>query len=115
RAVEEGDRIAFFAEGYFQDARGIFDYAEDADHRRGIDRVPERLVVKAYVTAGDGRAEFVAGDCQAVDRFAELPHHFGFFRAAEVEAIRRGDRACAAARDVARGFRYRVHCAQTRI
>src|SRR2546430_13590628 len=37
--------------------------------------------------------------------FAELPHHFGFFGAAEIEAIRGGDGPRAACGDVAGRFR----------
>src|SRR6202043_2912123 len=90
-AIEQNDDIALVAERDFQDLRGIVENAKDADDRRGIDRFAESFVVEADVAAGDGRAEGGAGFGEAVDGFAELPHHFGLFRAAEIEAIRGGD------------------------
>ena len=44
----------------------------------------------------------------------ELPHHFGLFGIAEIQAIRRGDRARARAGHVARGFGDGVHRAKAR-
>ena len=45
-----------------------------------------------------------AGFGDAVDGFAELPHHFGFFGIAEIEAIGGGPGARADGGHVARGF-----------
>src|SRR6266851_3114444 len=95
RSVEEEEDVAFVAEGDFQDARGVFEHAEHADDRRWIDRLAESFVVEADVAAGDGGAEGGAGFAETVDGFAELPHHFGLFGAAEIEAIRGGAGACA--------------------
>ena len=44
-----------------------------------------------------------------------MPHHFRLFRAAEVEAIRGGNGACAAGGHVAGGFRNGMHGANARI
>jgi len=73
------------------------------------------FVIEADVAAGDGRAEGGAGLGEAVDGFAELPHHFGFFGAAEIEAIRGGDGPRAARGDVAGRFRNGVHGSHARI
>src|SRR6266705_3553908 len=89
-SVEQDDDVAFLAESDFEDAGGVVENAEDADDRRWIDRLAESFVVEADVAASDGRAEGGVGFGEAVNGFAELPHHFGFFRAAEVEAVRGG-------------------------
>src|SRR5260370_11083338 len=91
RSVEQDDDVAFLAESDFEDAGGVVENAEDADDRRWIDRLAESFVVEADVAASDGRAEGGAGCGEAVDGFTELPHHFGLFGTAEVEAIRGGD------------------------
>ena len=115
RAIEQDDKVAGVAEGDFQDAGDIVKDAEHADHGRRVDGFAEGFVVEADVAAGDGRAEGGAGFGEAVDSFAELPHHLGLFRAAEIEAIRGGDRPRAAAGHIARGFGDRVHGANARI
>src|SRR5258708_36087268 len=97
------------AEGDFQNFGGVVEDAEDADDGSGVDGFAESLIVKADVAAGDRRAEGGAGFGEAVDGFAELPHHFGLFGAAEVEAIRSGDRTRAARGHVAGGFGDGVH------
>src|SRR5271163_1821568 len=96
RSVEEKNNVACIAEGDFQDAVYVIENAENTDDWRGIDRFAEGFVVEADVAAGDGRAEFVAGDGEAVDGFAELPHDLRLFWAPEIEAVCRGDGACAA-------------------
>src|SRR5229473_1009387 len=115
RSVEEEDDVALVAEGDFQDARGVFENAEDADDRRGINGFAESFIVETDVAAGDGSAEGGAGFAETVDDFAELPHHFGFFRAAEIEAIRGGDGPRAARGHVAGRFRDGVHGANAGI
>src|SRR5260370_16168629 len=115
QSVEEEDDVALVAEGDFSDARGVFENAEDADDRRWIDRFAESFVVEADVAAGDGSAEGGAGFGEAVDGFAELPHHFGLFGAAKIEAIRGGDGPRAATSHVAGRYRDRGHCANARI
>src|SRR5205823_2201393 len=109
RAIEQDDKVAGVAEGDFQDAGDIVKDAEHADHGRRVDGFAEGFVVEADVAAGDGRAKGGAGVGDAVDRFAELPHHFRLLRAAEVEAVRGGNGARAACGYVARGFRDGVH------
>src|SRR5260221_7834861 len=115
RSVEEEQDVAFVAEGDFEDAGGVVENAEDADDRRWIDRLAESFVVEADVAASDGSAEGGAGFGEAVDGFAELPHHFGLFGAAEVEAIRGRDGPRAAGGYVAGGFCDGVHGADARI
>src|SRR6266704_596852 len=115
RTVQRENGIALFAEGDFEDARGVVENAEDADDRRGVNGFAESLVVETNVAAGDGCAECVAGFSDAIDGFAELPHYFGLFRAAEVEAIRGGDGPRAGACNVAGGFGDCVHGADARI
>src|SRR6202790_3455502 len=95
RAVEQHDHVAFGAKRGFQDARSVIENAEDAYHWSRVDGFAERFVVEANVSTGDGRAKLIASDGEAVDGFAELPHNIRFFRAAEIEAIRCGDGACA--------------------
>src|ERR1700682_4107553 len=85
--VEENNQIAFFVEGDLQNFRCIIQDAQDTNGRSGTDRFAERLIVEADIASGDGRAEFVAGHSQTVNRFAELPHYIRLFRAAEVQAI----------------------------
>src|SRR6185437_10179685 len=50
----------------------------------------------------------------AINRFGELRHHFGFFRIAEIEAVRGRHRTRARASHVASRFGNRVHRAETR-
>src|SRR5712692_2995059 len=109
RSVEEEDDVALVAEGDLQDVRDVVEDAEDADHRRGVDRFAESFVVEADVAAGDGSAEGGAGFTETVDGFAELPHHFGLFGAAKIEAIRGGDGARAAGGHVAGRFGGGMH------
>src|SRR5713101_5862941 len=45
-AVEENDQITFFAERDLQDLRGVLKHAENADDRRGVNRFPQRLIIK---------------------------------------------------------------------
>src|SRR5229473_8199795 len=115
RSVEEEDDVALVAEGDFQDARGVFENAEDADDRRGINGFAESFIVETDVAAGDGSAEGGAGFAEAIDDFAELPHHFGLFGAAEIEAIGSCHGPRAAGGDVARSFRNCVHRAYARV
>src|SRR5207253_8055333 len=72
-------------------------YAQDANDRRGINRLAQGLIVEANVAAGDGRAQLPAGGGETLNDFAKLPHYLGFFRAAEIEAVsgRNGPRAAA--------------------
>src|SRR5258708_31008821 len=114
-AIEEEEDVGFVTEGDFQDAGGVAENAEDADDRRWIDGFAESFVVEADVAAGNGRAEGSAGFGEAVDGFAELPHHFGLFGAAEVEAIRGGDGTRPAGGHVAGGFGNGVHRADAGI
>src|SRR2546422_426129 len=114
-AIEQEDEVAYFAEGDFEDAGGIVENAEDADDWRRVDGFAESFVVEADVAAGDGRAEGGAGFGEAIDGFAELPHHFGFFGTAEIEAIRCGDGARAAAGYVAGCFGDSMHGADAGI
>src|SRR5260370_27121855 len=100
-SVKQDNGVALFAEGDFQHTRSIFQDAQHANDWRRIDRLAERLVVKADVAAGNRRAQFVARNGQAINRFAELPHYFRLFRAAKVQAVRRRNRARAACSDIA--------------
>src|SRR5437879_2475370 len=115
RTVEEKDDVAFVPEGNFEDARSVVENAEDADDWRWVDRLAESFVIEADIAAGDGRVEGGAGFGEAVDGFAELPHHFGFLGAAEIEAVRGGDGTRAARGHVAGGFGDGVHGANARI
>src|SRR6267378_4679094 len=115
RSIEQNDDVAFLTEGDLQNLRGVIEDAEDADDRRRVDRLAEGFVVEADVAAGDGRVEGGAGFGEAVDGFAELPHHSGFFGAPEVEAIRGGDGAGTTASHVAGRLRDGVHGARARI
>src|SRR5271166_2900375 len=109
RAVEEDDDIPFLSKRYFHNTGGVVENAENADHRRWVNGFAEGFVVEADVAAGDRRAKFGTGDSKAVDGFAELPHNVRFFRATEIEAIRRSNRACAGGGDVAGSFGDGVH------
>ena len=109
RSIQQDHSVAGFAEGDFQDLRGVFDHPDDADDRGGVDRFAESFVVEADVASGDGSVEGGARFDQAIDGFAELPHHFGLFGAAEIQAIRGGDGPRAAASHIAGRFGHRVH------
>src|SRR5260370_34822973 len=113
--IEEDDDVPFVAEGDFEDAGSVVEDAEDADDRRGVDGFAESLIVKADVAAGDRRAEGSAGFGETVGGFAELPHHFGLFGAAEGEAIRGGDGTRTARGHVAGRFGDGVHRADAGI
>src|SRR6266851_2122359 len=114
-AIKKDNEVAFVAEGDLEDARSVVEDAEDADDRRGVNGFAESLVVETNVAAGDGCAEGGAGFSDAINGFAELPHYFGLFRAAEVEAIRGGDGPRAAACNVAGRFCDGVHGPDARI
>ena len=114
-AIEQHDHVAFGAESHGQRARGVFEHAEHAEDRRGIDGFAERVVVEADVAAGDGNGQRAAGFGDAVDGFAELPHDFGLFGIAEIEAIGGGPGARADGGHVARRFGDGVHGADARI
>ena len=107
RSIQQDHSVAGFAEGDFQDLRGVFDHPDDADDRGGVDRFAESFVVEADVASGDGSVEGGARFDQAIDGFAELPHHFGLFGAAEIQAIRGGDGPRAAASHIAGRFGHR--------
>src|SRR5216683_3319863 len=115
RSIEQNDDVAFLTKGDFLDVRGVFDHAEDADDRRRVNGFAEGFVVEADVAAGDGRVEGGAGLGEAVDGFAELPHHLGLFGAAEIEAIRGGDGPRSAAGHVAGRFCDVMHGSYARI
>src|SRR6266705_6972075 len=115
QSVQQNYSVVGFAEGDLEGAGGVLENAQDADDRRGIDRFAEGLVIEADVPAGDWCGEGGAGFGDTVDGLAELPHQFGLFRAAEVEAIRGRDGPRAAASHVARRFRDGVHRAHARI
>ena len=55
---------------------GVLDQADDAEHRRRIDRLAVGLVVEADVAAGDRDVQRAAGLADAFDRLGELPHDF---------------------------------------
>src|SRR2546429_6772936 len=92
RTVEKKDDVARVAEGHFKHAGNVVENAEHADDGSGIDRFAEGFVVEADVASGDGRAESQRSFGYAVDHLRKLPHDFGLFRAAEVEAVRGGER-----------------------
>src|SRR5256884_3190785 len=112
RTVEKKDDVARVAEGHFKHAGNVVENAEHADDGSGIDRFAEGFVVEADVASGDGRAESQRSFGYAVDHLRKLPHDFGLFRAAEVEAVRGGERTRAARGNVARGFRDGMHRAE---
>src|SRR5258708_35470444 len=77
--------------------------------------LPGRCVVEPKLSAGNRRAQLIARDGQTVNHFAELPHHFRFFRAAEVEAVGRRHGTRATRCDIASRFRDGVHRSYARI
>src|SRR5207245_7843077 len=76
-SVQPNDDIAFVAEGDLEDAGSVVENAEDSDYWRRVNEFAEGFVVEADVAASDGRAKSGASFGEAVDGFAELPHHFG--------------------------------------
>ena len=73
--------------------RDIVDDTEHADHRRGQNRGLARLVVERDVAAGDGDIQLAGAIGKPVHSFAELPHHVGVLRGAEVQAVGHRDGA----------------------
>ena len=86
-ATEQHDGVAVVEHRARRHRGQLVDQADDADHRRGVDVAPARLVVEAHVAADDGDAERAARVAHAVDDLGELPHHLGMLRVAEVEAV----------------------------
>src|ERR1700676_2701568 len=115
RSIEQNDHVAFVAEADLEHLTRVIQNAQHTDGRRRIDRFAQSFVVKADVSAGDGRAKRNTSFAEPVDSFAKLPHHFSLFRTAEIEAIGRSDGPRAGCSDVARSFRDRVHRANARI
>src|SRR6266516_861095 len=115
RSVQQNYSVVGFAEGDLEGAGGVFENAQHANDRRGIDRFSEGFVIEADVPASDRRAQRGASFADSIDRLRKLPHQFGLFRAAEIEAVRGRDGPRAAASHVARRFRDGVHRAHTRI
>src|SRR5260370_34860158 len=105
RSVQQNYSVVGFAEGDLEGAGGILENAQDANDRRRVDRFAEGFVIEADVSASDRRAQRGASFADPVDGFAELPHHFGLFRTAEIEAIRGRDGSPPAASPVARRLR----------
>ena len=83
---------------------GFFDEADHADGGRGVDGSGGGFVVEAHIAAGDWGVECAAGFGEAFDGFAELEEIFGFVGISEIQVVRDGERGCAGAGDVARGF-----------
>src|SRR5215813_1747121 len=84
RAIQQQNHISGIAESDLQRLRSVVEDAEDSDDRRGINGFAECLIVEADVSTGDGRAKRSASLAEAVNGLRELPHHFRFFRAAEI-------------------------------
>ena len=101
--------VADRAKGHAQRAIRVFEQTENAKHRRGIDSLAQRFIVETNIAAGDGNPESGAGFGDAIHCFAELPHHFGLFRIAEIEAVSGGHRPRAATGYIARGFGHGMH------
>ena len=83
---------------------GLLDEADHADSGGGVDGSGGGFVVEAHIAAGDGCVERAAGFGEAFDGFAELEEIFGFVGISEIQVVRNGERGCASAGDVARGF-----------
>ena len=83
---------------------GFFYEADHADGGGGVDGSCGGFVVEAHIAAGDWGVECAAGFGQAFDGFAELEEIFGFVGISEIQVVRDGERGCAGAGDVARGF-----------
>ena len=92
--------------------RRVFQNADDAEHRRGINSFAARFVIQRHVAAGNRRAQRGAGFGNAVDGGRKLRHNFGLLRIAEVEAVGGGDGRCAGTRNFARSFRDGMHGAE---
>ena len=84
--------------------RNVVENPEDADNRRGIDGPPRRLVIKAHVAADHGCPELFAGRSDSADALLKGVVHLRLFGVPEIKAIGHGDRRCARADDVSRGF-----------
>src|SRR5690349_15874716 len=112
--IEEDDGVTFVAEGDFEHAACVIEDAKDPDYRSRINRFAKSFVIETDVAAGDRSLERVAGFREALDSFAELPHHFRLLRATEIEAICGCDGTRAAGSDIASGFGDGVHRAEAR-
>jgi len=102
--ADEKDDVARGFEGLSGDVLGFFHEADHADGGGWVDGSGWGFVVEAHVAAGDGCVERAAGFGEAFDGFAELKEIFGLVGIAEIQVVRDGERDCAGAGDVARGF-----------
>ena len=84
--------------------RGGLHQADDAHHRRRLDRLAQRFVIEADVAAGDRRFEEAAGFRDAFDRFHELRHDLRPLRIAEVQIVGGRHRQRADGRKIAAAF-----------
>ncbi len=104
---DQDDRIAGIPKGTPGDETEIFNQANNADDRRGINVFAERFIIKADVPTGDRSLKNVAGFRHTFDDFAELPHHFRMLGIAKVQTIRGGKRLSARANNIAYASAYR--------
>ena len=102
--ADEEDDVTCGFEGLGGDVLGFFDEADHADGGGWVDGSGGGFVVEAHIAAGDGCVERAAGFGEAFDGFAELEEIFGFVGISEIQVVRDGERGCAGAGDVARGF-----------
>ena len=86
------------------DVLGFFDEADHANGGRRVDGSSGGFVVEAHIAAGDGCVECAAGFGEAFDGVAELEEIFGLVGIPEIQVVRNGERGCAGAGDIARGF-----------
>ena len=94
---------------------GVVQHADDAHHRRRVDRPAEVLVVERHVARDHRQAERLAGQRHALDRLGQLVADLAGLGVAEVEAVRHRGRPRARAGDVAGRLADGAHAAAARI
>ena len=99
--AEEHHPIAHGAELTSHRLARVLEQADDADHRRRIDRLAVGLVVEADVATSDRNIERATRVADPADGFRKLPHDLRALGIAEVEVVGGADRFAASAGDVA--------------
>ena len=111
----QGVLLVVRRQGVRDGLRNVLDDTEHTNNRGRQDRGLAGLVVEGDVAAGDRDFQFGGAVCQAVDCFAELPHHVRVFRGAEVQAVGYCERGGAGDGDVAVGLCQCQACAHVRV
>ena len=102
------DPVALGAEAQAPGARDVGQLADQADHRRRVDRAVAPLVVERDVAADDGDPQRPAGVAEPAHALRQLPGDVRLLRVAEVQAVGQPERLGADAGEVGGAFEHRL-------